>query len=71
METQGNYVTNRRLKMAQNFQALNRLEKDCEVSITKQPDMLHSAIQTFGSTSIKAFKNLGRTLVDPNFSPNS
>ena len=55
--------------MALTMQNLNKLEKDCELSMAKQPDLLSSALKTFGATSTQAFKNLTRTVVDPSYVP--
>lgn len=55
--------------MAQTLNNLNQLEKDCEHTMTKQPDVLSSALKTFGTTSTKAFKDLTRAVVDPSYIP--
>ena len=51
------------------MQNLNKLEKDCELSIAKQPDLLSTALRTFGTTSTKAFKDLSRIFLDPSYVP--
>lgn len=55
--------------MAYTIHTLNKLEKDCELSMAKQPDALSSAMKTFGSTSSQAFKDLSRTVIDPSYVP--
>ena len=37
--------------------------------MAKQPDLLSSALHTFGTTSTKAFKDLSRIVVDPSYVP--
>jgi len=55
--------------MAMTMQTLNKLEKDCELSMAKQPDLLSSALKSFGATSTQAFKNLSKVVVDPSYVP--
>ena len=57
--------------MAMTMHNLNKLEKNCELSIAKQPDVLSTAIRTFGTTSNKAFKDLSRKVLDPSYVPKS
>jgi hypothetical protein len=55
--------------MAYTLHTLNKLEKDCELSMTKQPDTLSTAVKTFGATSTQAFKDLSRAVLDPSYKP--